>query len=106
MTYRIETLPRAERDLEEIYRIVGVRSSLAAKVWYRGLKDAIRTLRMSPKAWPSTPEDKNLRHLLYGNKPHIYRVVYRIVEVRKCVEVLHVRHGARDRFLSEDISPN
>jgi len=39
-----------------------------------------------------------LRHLLYGKKPHIYRVIYRFLEKQKQVEVLHIRHGTRRRF--------
>jgi len=39
--------------------------------------------------------------LLYGHKPHIYRVIYRILERPKQVEVLHIRHGAMDQFGDE-----
>ena len=45
-----------------------------------------------------TPEDRHLRHLLYGSKPHIYRVIYRILEKQKQVDVLHIRHAARQEF--------
>jgi toxin ParE1/3/4 len=45
-----------------------------------------------------TPETKDLRHLLYGNKPHVYRVIYRIKPQLKEVEVLHIRHGAMAKF--------
>jgi len=41
--------------------------------------------------------------LLYGIKPHIYRVIYRVLENRKQVEVLHIRHGARRRFKGVDV---
>jgi len=41
--------------------------------------------------------------LLYGAKPHVYRVIYQIVEKQKEVEILHVRHGAMDRLKSYDI---
>jgi len=42
-----------------------------------------------------TPEKSQFRHLLYGRKPHIYRVIYRVLEKRSQVEVLHICHGAR-----------
>jgi hypothetical protein len=45
-----------------------------------------------------TPESDKSRHLLYGNKPHIYRAIYRVLEKQKQVEVLHIRHSARMRF--------
>jgi len=51
------------------------------------------------------PEDRDLRQLLYGNKPHIYRVIYRILENQKHVDVLHIRHGARQNFKPADLKP-
>jgi len=98
MEYRVKIMPRAERDLSGIYDWIGAHSSDAALTWYRGLKDAIRTLRNSPNRCPVTPEDRHLRHLLYGSKPHVYRVIYRILEKQKRVDVLHIRHAARQEF--------
>jgi mRNA-degrading endonuclease RelE of RelBE toxin-antitoxin system len=36
------------------------------------------------------------KHLLYGNKPHVYRVIYQIDERKKLVQVLTIRHGAME----------
>lgn len=71
--------------------------------WYRGLRDAIRTLRYSPSRCPVTPEDSNLRNLLYGNKPHVCRVIYRVIEKQKRVDVLHIRDGARQEFKTDGL---
>lgn len=98
-------MPRAQRDLKAIYDWIGASSPGAARKWYLGLKEATRSLRNIPRRDPVTPEDKNLRHLLYGRSPHIYRVIYRIVEKEKTVEVLHIRHGARAGFSDEDLGP-
>jgi toxin ParE1/3/4 len=98
MIYRVKIVPRAQLDLSGLFRWVGARSSDAARTWYRGLREAVRSLRTSPQRCPPTPENKDLRHLLYGRTPHIYRVIYRVVESRKEVDVLHIRHGARDEF--------
>ena len=38
-------------------------------------------------------------HLLYSNKPHIYRVIYRVVERQKEADILHIRHRARQEFM-------
>lgn len=97
-------MPRAERDLADIYRRIEARTSDAALTWYRGLRDAIRALRDSPSRSPATPEDRELRHHLWGNKPHIYRVIYRVLEKQKQVEVLHIRYGARQRLKQSDFS--
>src|ERR1035438_2186018 len=70
MAYRIKIMPRAQRDLSSLYDW-NASSSDAALTWYRGLRDAIRTLRNSPNRCPVTPEDRDLRHLLYGSKPHV-----------------------------------
>ena len=97
-------MPRAQRDLSGLYDWIGARAPDAALAWYRGLKDAIRTLRNDPNRCPVTPEDRDLRHLLYGNKPHIYRVIYRVLERQKQVDVLHIRHGARQEFKIHDLT--
>ena len=83
MVYRVKLAPRAQEDLVGIYRHIGAQSSEAAATWYRGLKRDMRSLAHTPNRSPVTPEDASLRHLLYGNKPHIYRVIYRIAEERK-----------------------
>jgi toxin ParE1/3/4 len=103
MEYRVKLMPRAERDLASLYDRVGARSSEAALTWYRGLRDAIRTLRNTPNRCPVTPEDRALRHLLYGIKPHVYRVIYRILEKPKQVDVLHIRHAARQEFKTGEL---
>ena len=96
-------MPRAERDLNRLYDWIGAASSDTARAWYWGLRDAIRSLHETPNRCPVTPEDKSLRHLLYGHKPHVYRVIYRILEKQKQVEVLHIRHGAMDEFAPQDL---
>ena len=104
MAYRVRLMPRAQRDPSGIYDWIGAHSSDAASTWYRGLRDAIRTLRDDPHRCPATPEDNNLRHLLHGKKPHIYRVIYRVLERHKEVEVLHIRHGERQAFKAGDLT--
>jgi plasmid stabilization system protein ParE len=36
-----------------------------------------------------------IRQLLYGRKPHIYRVLFRVIAKDRVVTVIHIRHGAR-----------
>jgi toxin ParE1/3/4 len=87
-----------------LYGDINAEGSSVALRWYRGLKAAVLSLGELPNRCPVTPEAKGLRHLLYGNKPHIYRVIYRVVEEEKRVEVLHIRHGARRTFRSGDLA--
>lgn len=97
MPYLINIMPRAERDLAAIYGAIHARESDAAYRWFRGLERAISTLKETPARCPATPENARLRHLLDGKKPHINRVIFRIVEKHKYVDVLHIRHGAMDK---------
>src|SRR5437867_12700384 len=98
MAYLVNIAPRAERDLNHLYDDIDAGDSDAALVWFRGLKQAILTLEKHPNRCPQIPESNDLSHLLYGYKPHVYRVVYRVLEKRMQVDVLHVRHGARQAF--------
>src|SRR5258708_4540584 len=71
---------RAERDLEDIYGEIDAAEPDAARKWYEGLKRQILSLEELPNRCPVTPEKKTVRHLLYGHKPYVYRVIYRVIE--------------------------
>lgn len=103
MAYLVSITSRARRDLVLLYQQINVARSDAAQEWYRGLREAILRLGRQPNRCPTTPENHSLRHLLYGHKPHVYRVIYRVLEKPKRVEVLHIRHGARRRFRRSDL---
>ncbi len=94
---------RAQRDLALLFDAINAGQSDAAVKWYRGLKEAILSLEEHPERCPETPENTKLRHLLYGHKPHVYRVIYRVTERHKQVDVLHIRHGARKRFKRSEV---
>ena len=95
MAYRVNLTARAGRDLVQLFEDIHAWDCGAAPDWYEGLKEAILSLRERPQRCPVTPENRRLRHLLYGSKPHIYRVICRVRKGPKRVEVLHIRHGAR-----------
>ena len=102
MAYVVRIAARAERDLDALYNEINVSDSFAALRWYEGLKCAILSLAAHPHRCPATPEHRTLRHLLYGRKPHVYRVIYRVNDRQKQVDVLHIRHGARQRFRTQN----
>src|ERR1700674_4783884 len=104
MAYLVNITARAERDLVHLYGEINAGQSDAALKWYRGLKEAILSLEEHPNRCPVTPENDKLRHLLYGNKPHVYRAIYRVLEKQKQVEVFHIRHGASRRFKGSDVA--
>jgi toxin ParE1/3/4 len=100
MPYRVELTAQAKRDLDLIYRYIEAEESQLAATWFNRLHTALQSLAEMPERSPlihegRNPRHLNLRHLLYGDKPHVYRVIYRIRENYGTVTVLTIRHGAR-----------
>jgi toxin ParE1/3/4 len=104
MAYLVKLMPRARRDLRLIFDHIHATESAAALRWYQALEQEILSLEESPNRCSITPESTNLRHLLFGHKPRVYRVIYRVLEEKKQVHVLHIRHGARRGFRVRDLS--
>ena len=98
MAYLVELTRRAERDLEYLYERISADDSIAAARWFNRLEAAINKLERLPRRCPIAPESKKaqrrLRHLLYGARWDVHRVIYEIDESRKTVWILHIRHGA------------
>ena len=96
MAYLIKIMPRAARDLAKLHHHINAAESPTAIRRYNGLKQAILTLGADPVRCPQTSEDARFRHLLYGRKPHVYRIIFRVTEQKRLVEILFIRHGKRD----------
>jgi toxin ParE1/3/4 len=96
MAYHVRLTSRALRDLHRIYQRIEAEVSFQAADWFAGLEEAIYSLEQHPNRAPTIPEDRKLRHLLYGKKPHVYRIIYEVTERARRVDVLHIRHSARD----------
>jgi toxin ParE1/3/4 len=96
MAYTVSLTARAERDLARLYDYINAANSEAARTWYFGLKRKILSLETLPHRCAVTPENKHLRHLLYGHGHNTYRVIYRVRGSE--VNVLHIRHGARKKM--------
>ena len=91
-------MPRAKKDLADIFSNIHADSSDAANAWYLRLRNAIESLRENPHRCPTTHEDERFRQLLSGKKPHVYRVIYHVNDRSKQIAVLHIRHGPRGDF--------
>ena len=98
VAYRVEITERATRDLDALYVEKNASVSPAAARWYKRLEEAVSALQSYPNRCPLAPEAarsrRPLRHLPYGRKPHIYRVIYEIGEHKQLVTVLTIRYGA------------
>jgi plasmid stabilization system protein ParE len=103
MAYSVNLTARAELDLAILYGRIDAENSEPAMRWFKGLFRAIFRLQRMPNRSPETAEDPHLRNLLYGRKPHVYRVIYCVFETNKQVEVLHIRHAAMGRFRVSDL---
>ena len=97
MAYRVELTDRAKRDLSYVYARMDAAESSAAARWFNGFEEAVCALAHLPRRCPVAPEGRaakrSLRHLLYGNKPHVYRAIHEIDEPAKAVYILTIRHG-------------
>lgn len=104
MAYLVELTLRAERDLDYLYQRNSADDSADAARWFNGLEEAIYTLERLPRRYPNAPESKRtkrrLRHLLYGAKRDVYRVIFDIDEARKLVRVLTIRRAAMDELIN------
>jgi plasmid stabilization system protein ParE len=75
----------------------------AIERWFRGVVAAIYSLENMLRRCPLIPESDEfsdeLRHHLYGS----HRIIFRVIEETKVVEVLRVYHGAREPLNTGDI---
>jgi plasmid stabilization system protein ParE len=98
MTFRVEISVQAERDAEAILKwLLEERSGQTGIDWFLGLDDAFASLAEFPERCPVAPESARfpfeVRQLLYGKKPHVYRILFTIET--DTVQILHIRHGRR-----------
>ena len=98
MTFRVELSAQAESDAEAILDwLQSQRAGETGIHWFLALEDAIASLDTFPERCPLAPESAQfpfeVRQLLYGRKPHVYRILFTIE--RETVKVLHIRHARR-----------
>ena len=107
MAYRVEIARRAEADLEELYLWVVERAPDQGARWFNGLERAVLSLDQHPKRCPIAPESfdpgRPVRVLIYGRKPHAYRIFFTIDDDAEVVRVVHVRRGARKPSLPGEL---
>lgn len=107
MAYLVKFGASAALDLENLYVEKNAAESNASARWFNDLEEAVASLTNLPNRCPLAAEGRRLkrklRHLLYGAKPHVYRVVFEVDETRKTVWVLHIRHGARDKLMASNL---
>jgi len=98
MTFRVETTAAAEQDAYIILDwLLSEHAGETGMRWIAALQDAIASLAEFPARCPLAPENTvfpfEVRHLLYGKRPHVYRILFTIED--QTVYVLPIRHGRR-----------
>lgn len=98
MVFRVKVTPKAHRDLDAILaRLIAEHAGETGLRWFRHLQDAVHSLSKLPDRCPLAIENKafpfEVRQLLYGRKPHVYRILFTITA--DTVVILHIRHARR-----------
>jgi plasmid stabilization system protein ParE len=105
MAFRVEITPQAEQDANLILEwLLSQHADETGLRWFERLKEAIASLAELPRRCALAPENASvpfeMRQLLYGHKPHIYRILFTIEG--EAVYVLRIRHGRRRRLDEPD----
>jgi plasmid stabilization system protein ParE len=97
MAFRVLVDPIALAEAEDSFRWMRRRAPQEAARWFVNLWRAIESLQVMPTRCSLAPEAlalrRSVRQLLFGKAPHVYRVLFVIVNDE--VRVLRIRHGAR-----------
>ena len=97
MAFRVEFRPRAEHDLEALFRRLVQEAPLRGPRWINRLEDAVYSLREMPERCPIVRQFSRpavaVRQLLYGRYPHVYKVYFMVAV--NTVSILHIRHAMR-----------
>lgn len=98
MDFRVDLSEQAQRDIAAIYGWLRTEhAGDAGERWFAALRAAITSLTTFPSRCSLAPENQDLpvelRQLLYGSRPHVYRILFTVEA--DTVQVLHIRHSRR-----------
>ena len=100
MIFRVRLLASAQADAAALYERITEAAPIRGPIWYHRLITTIERLQHSPRRCALAPESDRValevRHLLFGRKPHVYRVLFTIVG--DTVFILRIR-GPRQQTL-------
>ncbi len=92
----------AENDLEEYYLWAARHAPETAARWLNHFHAELQTLAENPQRCPLAPENgkvtREIRQLLFGRRPNVYRAIFTIDG--NTVRVLRIRRASR-RFLTK-----
>lgn len=94
MDFKVVWSDAAIADLHDLCTYIARHDPQAALRMGRGILDHVRILASFPLIGPTYPRGARgpLREIVYRS----YRIFYDVSETSRCVEILHVWHGARE----------
>jgi len=106
VSFTVDIQPKATFDMRRaIAWLARHISTLAAARWQARVTKAVHSLATNPERCPEADEAADLgidlRVLLTGRRPHVYRILFTIDG--RTVNVLRVLHAARDRVEPGDL---
>ncbi|MFN0105531.1 MAG: type II toxin-antitoxin system RelE/ParE family toxin [Bryobacteraceae bacterium] len=96
MAFRVEITAAARIEADEILNwLIAQHAGDSGLRWFRAFYDAIDSLSVLPRRCSIAPENdlfsEEIRQLLYGRKPHRYRILFTIEG--GTVLIMHIRHS-------------
>jgi|SRR3990172_877897 len=91
---RIKWTDKAVKHLEAIYEYIARDSKIYAKRYIKSLITSTEKLKKMPECGRKVPEfeDADFREIFYKN----HRIVYRLTDADKHIDILAVVHGTQD----------
>jgi plasmid stabilization system protein ParE len=106
MARSVKLHPEAASDIRQIIRFISERvSSRSAEGWNARIEAAIERLASEADQWPQADDAADLsidlREMLCGRRPQVYRILFTIDG--DVVNVYRIRHAAQDRLSQDDL---
>jgi len=103
-TFKITVSPKARADiLEAASYIQQTRSPQASSQWKASLTDAILSLKDMPSRCPKASESDDVGLEIRALLHHPHRILFRVVDDKKTVEIMRVYHEKREPLAAENI---
>lgn len=107
MAYRVSLAAPAEADAYAAFERIRAAAPLHAEKWLTRLFEAIYSLNRLPTRCLVIPEAKELglpaRHLLYGKRNGVYRIIFHVHKDERHVLVLRIWHASRGAITAVDV---
>jgi len=104
MEFQVQITKSAEIEIEVAYEWLKERNPSHSDRWFRELMDKVATLQVKPRRCTLAIENdvfpEEVRQLLYGKRPNVYRILF--VIRNDIVYIIHVRHSKQALLTAED----